>query len=75
MFRNIQRLEPGDQVVIENFREVLTYQVVDTEVIMPSEVDKLLIQPGRDMVTLLTCHPYRSNKQRYVVYCERVETP
>lgn len=73
MFRNIQRLEPGDEVVIENFRDVLTYVVVDTEVIMPSEVNKLLIQPGKDMITLLTCHPYRSNRQRYVVYCERVE--
>ena len=23
------------------------------------------------MVTLITCHPYPNNTQRYVVYCER----
>lgn len=37
------------------------------------ETEEVLIQEGRDLVTLITCHPYRHNYQRYVVYCERVE--
>lgn len=36
-------------------------------------VAALLIQPGRDLLTLVTCHPLGSNRQRYVVYCERTE--
>jgi LPXTG-site transpeptidase (sortase) family protein len=24
------------------------------------------------MLTLITCHPYRKNSQRYVVFCERI---
>lgn len=71
MFRNIEKLEIGDEVLITNFRETLTYQVVEVSVIKPTEIDAILIQEGRDMVTLITCHPYRQNYQRYVVYCER----
>lgn len=72
MFRNIQILEVGDLVYIENFRETLVYQVCETKVIDPEDIDEVLIQEGRDLVTLITCHPYRHNYQRYVVYCERV---
>lgn len=72
MFRHIERLEPGDKIYIQNFRETLTYEVVQTQIISPTDIEQLLIREGRDMVTLITCHPYRHNYQRYVVYCERV---
>lgn len=72
MFRQIQLLEPGDVVSIQNFRETLQYQVVETEVILPTQVDHLLIRPGQDMLTLITCHPYPTNTHRYVVYCQRI---
>ena len=65
-------IQVGDPVVIENFREVLKYEVSDIEIIEPSQTDKLLIRQGEDMVTLLTCHPYGSNAKRYLVYCKRV---
>jgi sortase A len=71
MFRDINVLEIGDEVIIKNFRETLTYRVVEIKIIAPTDVAELLIQPGRDLVTLLTCHPLGSNSQRYVVYCER----
>lgn len=74
MFRHIERLEIGDEIYIRNFRETLVYRVAETKVILPDDVHELLIQPGRDLVTLVTCHPYRHNYQRYVVYCERVES-
>lgn len=72
MFRHIEKLEIGDEIYIENFRERLVYKVAEIRVITPTDVDQLLIQEGRDLVTLVTCHPYRRNYQRYVVYCERV---
>lgn len=73
MFREIEKLDPGDEIIIQNFRETLVYKVTELRVILPTDVDQLLIQKGRDMITLLTCHPYRHNYQRYVVFCERVE--
>ena len=72
-FRHIDRLQAGDTVTLTNLWETLTYTVADIQIIQPHEVDKIKIQQGRDLLTLLTCHPYASGgRQRYVVYCERV---
>ena len=72
-FRYITELSIGDEVVITNLWEHLRYRVVGTKIIEPHEIENILIQPGRDMVTLLTCHPYASGgTQRYLVYCQRV---
>lgn len=71
MFRDIEALEVGDPVYIENFREELEYEVVKTKVIAPSDIEEILIQKGKDMLTLITCHPYRHNHKRYVVFCEK----
>ena len=73
-FRHIDRLQAGDTVTLTNLWETLTYTVADIQIIQPHEVDKIKIQQGRDLLTLLTCHPYASGgRQRYVVYCERTE--
>lgn len=72
-FRYITDMTVGDEVIITNLWETLHYRVVGTKIIEPHEIEAILIQPGRDMVTLLTCHPYASGgKQRYLVYCQRV---
>ena len=72
-FRHIERLQVGDTIILTNLWEKLTYIVADIQIIQPHEVDMIKIQQGRDLLTLLTCHPYASGgKQRYVVYCERV---
>ena len=72
-FRYITDLTLGDEVIITNLWGTLRYRVVGTKIIEPHEFENILIQPGRDMVTLLTCHPYASGgKQRYLVYCERI---
>ena len=71
MFRDIELLEPGDRVRIENFRETLDYEVKEIRVISPTDIDQVLIQERRDLVTLITCHHYGHNDQRYVVFCER----
>ena len=49
MFRDIELLEPGDEVVIENFRETLVYETVETKVIDPDEIQEVLIQDGKDI--------------------------
>ena len=73
-FRHIDRLQVGDTVTLTNLWKTLTYTVADIQIIQPHEVDKIKIQQGRDLLTLVTCHPYASGgRQRYVVYCERTE--
>ena len=73
-FRHIDCLQVGDTVTLTSLWETLTYTVADIQIIQPHEVDKIKIQQSRDLLTLLTCHPYASGgRQRYVVYCERTE--
>lgn len=72
-FLDIEKLDINDRVYIDNLWETLTYRVCKIDIISPDDIDKILIQQGRDMVTLITCHPYPYNYQRYVVYCERVQ--
>ena len=72
-FRHIDKLAIGDTVKLTNLWETLTYTVADIQIIQPHEVNMIKIQQGRDLLTLLTCHPYASGgRQRYVVYCERM---
>ena len=72
-FLHIPALEIGDTVIITNLWETLTYEVVETKIIAPYDVESIHIQPNRDLITLLTCHPPATGgRQRYLVYCERV---
>ncbi|HIV53182.1 MAG TPA: class C sortase [Candidatus Mediterraneibacter norwichensis] len=71
MFQNIEALQEGDIIWITNLWERLAYRVVRTTVITPDDIGAVRIVNGQDMLTLITCHPYTKNYQRYVVYCVR----
>lgn len=71
-FKEIEKLKCGDKVYVKNPWEELVYVVESRKIIDPYDIDSVKIQKGKDMITLITCHPYRSNgKYRYVVYCVR----
>ena len=72
-FRYVPDLTVGDKVVITNLWEMLEYSVVGTKIVSPNDIASIKIQPGRDMITLFTCHPYASGgRQRFLVFCERI---
>ena len=71
MFRDIEKPVKGDEVIVCTLWEKLTYTVVNTKVIRPTDTTAVGVQQGKDMVTLVTCHPYGHNEFRYVVECER----
>ena len=71
MFRDIQSIQIGDKIQITTLWETLIYRVCDLKIINPDDSGEILIQEGRELVTLLTCHPYTQNYQRYLVYAER----
>ena len=72
MFNDIVHLVYGDVIVITNFYGTLRYAVVGTRVILPYLHESVLIQEGRDMLTIFTCYPYRVNTHRFLVYAERI---
>lgn len=73
MFRNLGEMEPGDKITITALGQDLEYEVYDTEVIRPSEYQKLAVVKGQDTLTLLTCTPYMINTERLLVNAVRVE--
>lgn len=71
-FRDIERLSEGDIISVTNPWETLYYRVESITIIDPYDNASVKIHEGRDMITLMTCHPYRSHgKYRYLVYCIR----
>lgn len=73
-FLYINKLEKGDRITVTNLWETLTYEVSETQIIKPNEVEQIHIQPGRELLTLLSCHPPGTGgRQRYLVICERIE--
>ena len=73
-FLDIENLQVGDLIYIKNVWEELTYEVKTIRIVYPDDIDAILIQPGKDMVTLMTCHPPNTGgRYRYLVYCERAE--
>lgn len=70
-FNNIVNLIEGDEVYVDTPWGTVEYRVSGTAVIDPADIDAVKIQPGRTMLTLVTCHPLYHNYQRYVVYCDQ----
>lgn len=71
-FRNLDQVEIGDFVLVTNLWGTMIYRVTETKIVLPNASDEVKIQSGKDMITLLTCHPYASGgKYRLLVYCER----
>ena len=73
MFDDIHSLEPGDLVLLHTMNKTLTYKMVDSEVVLPEEMESLAIEPGADKVTLVTCTPYGVNDHRLLVHCVRTK--
>ena len=73
LFKHLDQLAVGDRFYIHVYDMTLTYEVVGTEVILPTQTEKLMIDPMKDMVTLLTCTPYRVSTHRLLVYALRVQ--
>ncbi len=75
-FQFVENMEIGSKVYITNPWETLVYECTETKIIYPDDVSSILIQDGKDMITLFTCHPYvlGGGPYRYLVFCERVDT-
>lgn len=72
LFRELDKLQVGDRLYFHNIGETLAYQVDHVEIIEPTDFEKLLVAPGHDYMTLLTCHPYMINSHRLIVRGHRI---
>ena len=67
LFTDLDRLEIGDHFLIHVLDETLCYEVDQIVTVEPEDTEALRVEPGRDLVTLLTCTPYGVNSHRLLV--------
>ncbi len=74
-FNQVAELVTGDAVVLETEEAWFTYRVTTSEIVGPRDVDVIAPVPGdptavptERMLTLTTCHPMFSARERYVVH-------
>ncbi|HET6384144.1 MAG TPA: class D sortase [Armatimonadota bacterium] len=69
-FRDLDKLQPGDLVLLQTHEHLVQYRVVHHQIVMPTDLD-VLRQKGPKRLTLITCMP--GAKRRYVVTCRQTQ--
>ncbi|WP_456825000.1 class E sortase [Cellulomonas sp. P5_E12] len=75
-FNRVAELQVGDPLVIRTTDNIwYVYRVTSTEIVAPTDVDVIAPVPGdpgatptERMITLTTCHPMFSAKERFIVH-------
>jgi sortase A len=67
LFRDLDQLAPGDQVVLYTQQRQFVYVVDRTAIVEPTAVE-VMSSTGSPTVTLISCYPYLVDKQRIVVF-------
>lgn len=66
IFRELEKLKPGDEITIFTSQRAYTYIVTGSKIVEPNQVE--VMAPTRDAtVTLISCWPYLIDDQRIVV--------
>jgi len=72
IFRNLDQLEEGDLVILFSERKSYTYVVEDVLIVEPHQVE-FLESTDESIATLISCFPYRIDKQRIIVIANLIE--
>ena len=73
LFTDLDQLREGDVFMLHILDETLTYEVDQILIVLPNEVNDLVIEEGKDLCTLVTCTPYGVNSHRLLVRGHRIE--
>jgi sortase A len=74
-FSNLDRLRNGDEVILETPVGSCTYKItVEPFIVAPTDLGVVANDPTQKTVTLTTCHPRGSAKQRLVVKATMVDS-
>ena len=73
LFTHLDELEVGDKFIVQILDRTITYEVDQIRIVLPEEFQDLEIDPEKDLMTLVTCTPYKVNSHRLLVRGHRVE--
>lgn len=71
-FLDLDRAEPGQEIVLRTDRGTFTYEIDRTFVIPSAGSGRVLSQTVAPSLVLTTCHPKYSSAERLIVVAERV---
>ncbi len=71
VFALLHEVKVGDKIIVYFNQKEYFYEVYDTKVVMPDQVD-VLTQSGENRLTLITCTPVGTNLKRLVVLAKPV---
>ncbi len=74
LFTDLDKLVVGDTFTVTILDEIFTYEVEEILIVKPDEINELLIIPGGDYVTLMTCTPYGINTHRMLIRSHHIDT-
>ncbi|WOV84896.1 class D sortase [Sporosarcina jeotgali] len=72
-FNRLDELKTGSRFDLETVNETQTYEVYETRIVFPEEVEAIAEEPGISKLSLVTCYPQNSNKHRLIVMAKRVD--
>jgi len=73
-FQDVDELVPGDEILVTTRQGSFRYEVFSTEIVLPSQVEVVEDQ-GDDRLTLTSCHPEYSARERIIVSARLVDDP
>ncbi len=69
LFRHLDRLQPGDEIIVSTASREYVYRVTGMRVVEPTEVG--VMEPtDQATATLISCYPYLVDNKRIVVFAE-----
>lgn len=66
IFRDLDRLKPGDEINIYTNQRAYTYVVSDSDVVEPTQVG-IMDNTSQPTLTLISCYPYLVDDQRIAI--------
>ena len=66
IFRDLDRLKPGDEIKIYTNQRAYSYVVSDSDVVEPTQVG-IMDSTSQPTLTLISCYPYLVDDQRIAV--------
>lgn len=69
-FNRLDEMEVGDELILSARGSVYTYVVSEKKIVAPTEVEVTYPVKDKSLMTLITCHPMYSNKQRLIIIGE-----
>lgn len=73
LFTDLEKVEIGQRFYYHNIQGVLAYEVDQVKRVLPDNFSDLLVEPGKDEMTLMTCTPVMINTHRLLVRGHRVD--